>query len=150
LPTDLETIEGVYSGCLESGWSQQDSHQTLQKTSLTLIDTGVCQSEVSDFEVLKIKYYKLNVKTSIFHLKQVPDTSFCGGNVNHATVMCPGYTGSPVTCDNVDAGSATTNQVLVGLQSFNWACNVENEPGVYTSIRELRQWIDYILEKEYE
>ena len=57
--------------------------------------------------------------------------------------MCPGYTGSPVTC--LDQNK---NRILVGLQSFNWACNTENVPGVYTSIRALRDWIDYTLESE--
>ena len=59
-------------------------------------------------------------------------------------VMCPGYTGSPVSC-NDDAGN--NQKILVGLQSFNWACNTPNVPAIYTSLRQMRQWIDYILEK---
>jgi secreted trypsin-like serine protease len=55
--------------------------------------------------------------------------------------MCPGYTGSPVSCEE------NGNPVLVGLQSFNWVCNTANTPGIYTSIRSMRDWIDYILDK---
>ena len=54
--------------------------------------------------------------------------------------MCPGYTGSPVKC--IEDGK----NVLIGLQSFNWACGTQNTPAVYTSLRQLRDWIDYILE----
>ncbi len=73
----------------------------------------------------------------------VPSTSFCAGNEEGATVMCPGYTGSPVTCS--EGGG---NSVLIGLQSFNWVCNTANSPGIYTSIREMRDWIEYILNKD--
>ena len=67
--------------------------------------------------------------------------SFCGGSKNYYTaIMCPGYTGSPVKC--IENGQ----NVLIGLQSFNWACGTQNTPAVYTSLRQLRDWIDYILE----
>ena len=66
----------------------------------------------------------------------------CNNSVFYKAVMCPGYTGSPVTCDDGNG-----QEVLVGLQSFNWACNTPYTPAVYTSLRQLRQWIDYTLEK---
>ena len=47
---------------------------------------------------------------------QVPATSFCAGNEYGSTEMCPGYTGSPVSCEENGV------PVLVGLQSFNWVC----------------------------
>ena len=66
LATDLEMLEGSYSGCTESGWSQQDRHLKLQKSNITILDTEKCQSEAEDGD-------------------QVPDTSFCGGTTNYYT-----------------------------------------------------------------
>ena len=66
LATDLEMLEGSYTGCTESGWSQQDRHLKLQKSNITILDTEKCQSEAEDGD-------------------QVPDTSFCGGTTNYYT-----------------------------------------------------------------
>lgn len=122
LPEDREAIESSYTNCQESGWSVQDAHLTLTKSNLTLIDNEVCQEQADDGD-------------------KVPSTSFCAGNEVGATEMCPGYTGSPVAC------LVESDPVLVGLQSFNWVCNTANSPGIYSSIRVLRQWIDYVLEQ---
>ena len=119
---DESALESTFSQCSESGWSVQDQHPIMQKTDLVLIDTEVCQSEAEEGD-------------------KVPSTSFCAGNESGATEMCPGYTGSPVTCVEND------QTVLVGLQSFNWVCNTANTPGVYTSIRALRDWIEFTLEQ---
>ena len=126
MATNIEALESSYVDCTEAGWSLQDGTRKLQKSNLTLIDTEVCQQNADDGD-------------------QVPDTSFCGGSSDYLTaVMCPGYTGSPVSCNDAENGQ----KVLVGLQSFNWACNTPNVPAIYTSLRQMRQWINYILEKE--
>lgn len=124
LPENRDALESSFQDCYESGWSSQDAHYTLTKSKLTLIDTQVCQEEADDGNY-------------------VPSYSFCAGNENGATEMCPGYTGSPVSCVENQG-----QKVLVGLQSFNWVCNTANSPGIYTSIRALREWIEYILDKE--
>ena len=68
----------------------------MQKSEITLIDTEICQKNAEDGN-------------------NVPNTSFCGGSENLSmAVMCPGYTGSPVSCEE------NGQNVLVGLQSFNW------------------------------
>jgi len=122
LSENRDALESTFVGCFEAGWSQQDQHATLQKSELVLIDTEECQEQADDGD-------------------QVPATSFCAGNEYGSTTMCPGYTGSPVSCEE------NGNSVLVGLQSFNWVCNTANTPGIYTSIRSMRDWIDYILDK---
>lgn len=123
MAVDAEALESTFMDCTESGWSKEDKHPIMQKSPLILIDTEVCQEGASDGD-------------------KVPTTSFCAGNESGATEMCPGYIGSPVTCMEND------QPVLVGLQSFTWECNAANTPGIYTSIRSLRNWVEYTLEKE--
>ena len=46
----------------------------------------------------------------------------CAGAEETGTaVMCPGYTGSPLLCEDEDKGEA----VLSGLQSYTWACGTQ-------------------------
>ena len=46
----------------------------------------------------------------------------CAGSEETGTaVMCPGYTGSPLICEDGDTGEA----VLAGLQSYTWACGTQ-------------------------
>ena len=59
MSNDLELSESSYTNCRESGWSQQAAKFVLQKTSLTLIDTEVCQgSELGD-SVRKLLVYTI-------------------------------------------------------------------------------------------
>ena len=57
-------------------------------------------------------------------------------------VMCPGYTGSPLVCPDAEG-----SLVLAGLQSFTYSCLTPGAPSVYAEIGDLRDWVDYILEK---
>ena len=82
----------------------------------------------------------------------------CAGAEETGTaVMCPGYTGSPLLCEDVDTGEV----VLAGLQSYTWACGtqvrrthdghhghkslLQGAPSVYTDIGAVRDWVDFIL-----
>ena len=68
--------------------------------------------------------------------------------------MCPGYTGSPLTCQlSLPAVPRNANQklkeggrYLIGVQSLNFACNTDNTPSLYTKLREFTEWITYTME----
>ena len=72
--------------------------------------------------------------------------------------MCPGYTGGPLTCqltsyekdiwkdENGSAATINDGRYLVGVQSLNFACNVDQTPSLYTKLQELKEWVDYTIE----
>ena len=89
----------------------------------------------------------------------MPDSAFCGydGSTNEQSAMCPGYTGSPLSCQisieqkqmskfnkNIN-NFVKEERYLVGVQSLNLACNVDHAPSLYTKLQELREFIDYII-----
>ena len=88
---------------------------------------------------------------------KVPSSAFCGynGNTNEQSSMCPGYTGSPLTCELSLSGNRKTKKgisyleegrYLIGLQSLNFACNMDHVPSIYTKLRDLKEWIDYTID----
>ena len=88
---------------------------------------------------------------------KVPNSAFCGydGNTNEQSSMCPGYTGSPLTCELSLRGNRKTQKgipffeegrYLIGLQSLNFACNMDHVPSIYTKLRDLKEWIDYTID----
>ena len=90
----------------------------------------------------------------------MPNTAFCGydGDTNEQSSMCPGYIGGPLTCklstfnkaiskqENVNSGDLKDGRYLVGVQSLNFACNVDQTPSLYTKLQALKEWIDYTVE----
>ena len=48
-------------------------------------------------------------------------TQCAGAEETGTAVMCPGYTGSPLICEDGDTGET----VLAGLQSYTWACGTQ-------------------------
>ena len=86
-------------------------------------------------------------------------TMCAGAEETGTAVMCPGYTGSPLLCEDADTGEV----VLAGLQSYTWACGtqvrrhimviihhghkslLQGAPSVYTDIGAVRDWVDFIL-----
>ena len=58
-------------------------------------------------------------------------TQCAGAEETGTAVMCPGYTGSPLICEDRDTGET----VLAGLQSYTWACG----PQVRSNIMMVRQ-----------
>ena len=48
-------------------------------------------------------------------------TMCAGAEETGTAVMCPGYTGSPLLCEDADTGEV----VLAGLQSYTWACGTQ-------------------------
>ena len=89
----------------------------------------------------------------------MPNTAFCGydGSTNEQSAMCPGYTGSPLSClistqrSHISKYNKKHNDLveegryLVGVQSLNFACNVDHSPSLYTKLQELREFIDYTI-----
>ena len=89
----------------------------------------------------------------------MPDSAFCGydGSTNEQSAMCPGYTGSPLSCQiSTDQNKISEfnkhinnfvkeGRYLVGVQSLNLACNVDHVPSLYTKLQELREFIDYTI-----
>ena len=107
-----------YTGatCVEAGWSQLGGHMNLQFANTTVLSDQVCAD---------------NDNTG-----PMGYGTMCAGDGDTGTaVMCPGYTGSPLVCD----------QVLAGLQSFTYSCFTQGAPSVYMEIGALRDWVDYIL-----
>ena len=89
----------------------------------------------------------------------MPESAFCGydGSTNEQSAMCPGYTGSPLSCQiltevkqlsgfnkNIN-NPVKEGRYLVGVQSLNLACNLDHAPSLYTKLQELREFIDYII-----
>lgn len=55
---------------------------------------------------------------------------------------CTGDAGGPL----IIKGDNSTQDILVGFFSFNFGCATENYPGVYTYVRAMRTFIDFITQ----
>ncbi|XP_059047694.1 trypsin-like [Achroia grisella] len=122
-PIAIGSIEDIVSGAMVSvsGWGhtrykQGRMEDVLRRVFVPVISFEVCQSQPNQ-----------NYRT-------ISPRMFCAGFPNGTKDSCQGDSGGP----------AVINGKLVGLVSFGVGCAVPDQPGVYTNIPIMREWIRYI------
>ncbi|KAH8393785.1 hypothetical protein KR200_012220, partial [Drosophila serrata] len=118
--------------CLVSGWgklTQKDtelSHR-LKRVSLSIVDRATCQARLR--------------RTSLGREYQLHPSLICAGG-ERGRDACKGDGGSPLMCPI--AGHPTQYE-LVGVVNIGVGCGQPDVPGLYTSVAQLKPWIDNVL-----
>ncbi|XP_032886598.1 granzyme K-like [Amblyraja radiata] len=115
--------------CKVLGWGQTtaslrdtDPSDTLQETTVTIIDQKTCNNQ---------KYYKEQFV--------VTDDMICAGDKTGGQAkMCRGDVGGPLICKS----SFLKKKILSGVAIFGMGCDVKFKPGIYTHLsNKYLQWI---------
>ncbi|XP_078266010.1 transmembrane protease serine 9-like [Rhinoraja longicauda] len=113
--------------CKVLGWGQTtaddtDPSDTLQETTVTIIDRKTCNNQ---------KYYKGK--------PVITDDMICAGDKTGGQAkMCRGDAGGPLICKS----SFLKKNILSGIAIFGMGCEVKFKPGIYTHLsNKYLQWI---------
>ena len=131
--------------CVVTGWGVNDAetwerHDTLQEVAVRLMSTDECTTHST---------YK-----AYFH----PESMLCAGWADGGKDACAGDSGGPLVCrvpeERTVNGKKETfygNQwVLYGLVSWGLGCAKVGQPGVYTNVPILSDWVSETIQANDE
>ncbi|XP_037806938.1 trypsin eta-like [Lucilia sericata] len=84
-----------------------------------------------DIKAVQVPIMDLNLCKETYFWTNVKDTEICAGYLEGGVDACLGDAGSPLLVDNE----------MVGIVSWGYGCARPNNPGVYTNVVMLRNWI---------
>ncbi|XP_065368226.1 trypsin eta-like [Calliphora vicina] len=116
-PVKLATeVPRVGKKAIVAGWGQLNENEVNFEEDIKAV-----QVPIIDLSLCKETYFWTDVK----------DTEICAGYLNGGVDACQGDAGGPLLVDNE----------MVGIVSWGYGCARPNNPGVYTNVVALRNWI---------
>lgn len=135
-PICLSTMETCFdkrTPCVVTGWGVNDAdtwerNDYLSEVAVRLMSTSECTTHST---------YK-----AYFH----EESMLCGGWADGGKDACAGDSGGPLVCrvestDDDRNGRYDNQWVLYGLVSWGLGCAKKGQPGVYTNVPNLSEWV---------